>query len=186
MDSHAKSSTISRVYRCCCNLFRQNPLRFPSFCFGMCLFPKENQQPVLGGNRFSEEKLQFSLDVKQKYTFFQRKSTKKIAKVSPSYNNYSFRIIQKFNNHNTQNSPHTKNTTTLNNTRHPKTHNTQHSTTHNTQQHSTLKNAQHSTTHSNQQHTTHSTQHTTHQTHHTTSNNQHTTHNPQHRTQTKQ
>ena len=25
MDSDAKSSTISRVYRCCCNFFRQNP-----------------------------------------------------------------------------------------------------------------------------------------------------------------
>ena len=52
----------------------QNPRRFPGFTvvvvtffvkilddfhdfvFGMCLFPKENQQPVLGGNRFSEEK----------------------------------------------------------------------------------------------------------------------------------
>ena len=52
----------------------QNPRRFPGFtvvvvtffvkilddfhdfCFGMCLFPEENQQPVLGGNRFSEEK----------------------------------------------------------------------------------------------------------------------------------
>ena len=56
MDSHAKSSTISRVYRCCCNFFRQNPRRFPWFCFGMCLFPEENQQPVLGGNRFSKEK----------------------------------------------------------------------------------------------------------------------------------
>ena len=55
----------------------QNPRRFPWFCFGMCLFPKENQQPVLGGNRFSEEKWQFSLDMKQKYTFYRRKSTKK-------------------------------------------------------------------------------------------------------------
>ena len=52
----------------------QNPRRFPGFTvvvvtffvkildgfhdfvFGMCLFPEENQQPVLGGNRFSEEK----------------------------------------------------------------------------------------------------------------------------------
>ena len=102
MDSHAKSSTISRVYRCCCNFFRQNPRRFPWFCFGMCLFPEENQQPVLGGNRFSEEKWQFSFDVKQKHTFYRRKSTKKkFAKVSPSNNNYSFRIIQPFNNNNT-------------------------------------------------------------------------------------
>ena len=91
--SDAKSSTISRVYRCCCNFFRQTPRRFPWFCFGMCLFPEENQQPVLGGNRFSKEKWQFSLDAKQKHTFYRRKSTKKIAKVSPSNNNYSFRII---------------------------------------------------------------------------------------------
>ena len=101
LDSHAKSSTISRIYRCCCNFFRQNPRRFPWFCFGMCLFPEENQQPVLGGNRFSEEKWQFSLDVKQKHTFYRRKSTKKkIAKVSPSHDNYSFRIISPFNNNN--------------------------------------------------------------------------------------
>ena len=65
LDSHAKSSTISRVYRCRCNFFRQNPQRFPWFCFGMCLFPEEIQQPVLGCNRFSEEKWQFSLGVKQ-------------------------------------------------------------------------------------------------------------------------
>ena len=93
MDSPAKSSTISRVYRCCRNFFRQNPRQFPRFCFGMCLFPDENQQPVLGGNRFSEEKWQFSLDVKQKHTFYRRKWTKKIAKVTLSNNNYSFRII---------------------------------------------------------------------------------------------
>ena len=34
----------------------------------MCLFPEENQKPVWGSHRFSEEKQQFSLDVKQKYT----------------------------------------------------------------------------------------------------------------------
>ena len=74
MDSPAKSSTISRVYRCCCNFFRQNPRRFPWFCFGMCLFPEENQQPVLRSHGFSEEKWQFSLDVRQKYTFVRRKN----------------------------------------------------------------------------------------------------------------
>ena len=35
--------------------------------------------------------------MKQKYTFFRRKSTRKIAKVSPSNNNYSFRIKKPFN-----------------------------------------------------------------------------------------
>ena len=29
---------------------------FHDFCFGICLFPEENQQPVFGSNRFSEEK----------------------------------------------------------------------------------------------------------------------------------
>ena len=43
----------------------RNPRRFPWFCFGMCVFREENQQPVLRGRRFSEEKGQFSLDVKQ-------------------------------------------------------------------------------------------------------------------------
>ena len=86
----------------------QNPLRFPrftvvvvtfcvkiliDFCFGMCLFPDENQQPVLRVRRFSQEKFQFSLDVKQKHTCYRRKSTKKIAKVSPFIDNFSFRII---------------------------------------------------------------------------------------------
>ena len=32
-------------------LHTQNPQRFPGFSFGMCLFPEENQQPVLGGDR---------------------------------------------------------------------------------------------------------------------------------------
>ena len=36
--------------------FRQDPRRFPCFGLGMYLFPKENQQPVLRGQRFSEEK----------------------------------------------------------------------------------------------------------------------------------
>ena len=93
LDSHAKSSTISRVYRCCCNFFSSKSRRFPWFCIGMCLFPNENQQPVLECNRFSEEKWQFSLDMKQRHTFFRRKSTKKFAKVSPSNNNHSFRMI---------------------------------------------------------------------------------------------
>ena len=92
-------------------LHTQNPRRFPGFTVVVvtffvkilndfhdfvseCVsFSDENQQPVLGSNRFSEEKWQFSLDVKQKHTFYRRKWTKKIAKVSPSNNNYSFRII---------------------------------------------------------------------------------------------
>ena len=49
LSSHAKSSTISRVCRCCCISFRRNPRRFPSFS-GMCVF-QENQQPIWGGLR---------------------------------------------------------------------------------------------------------------------------------------
>ena len=55
---------------------------FHDFILEMCLFPEENQQPSLGGHRFSQEKWQFSLDQKQKHTYYLRKSTKKIAKVS--------------------------------------------------------------------------------------------------------
>ena len=47
---------------------------------------EENQQPILRSHRFSEEKRQFSLDGQQKQTFYQRKSTKKFAKVSRSNN----------------------------------------------------------------------------------------------------
>ena len=70
----------------------------------MCLFPEENQQPVLRSHRFSEEKWQISLGVKQKHTFYRRKSTKKIGRVSPFINNYAFRIISPFNKHNNNNS----------------------------------------------------------------------------------
>ena len=112
LDSHAKSSTISRVYRCCCNFFRQNPRRFPWFCFGMCLFPKENQQPVFGCNRFSEEKWQFHWTWNKNTHFSDENERKKFAKVSPSNNNYSFWI---FYPHNTQHTTHNTQHTTHNN-----------------------------------------------------------------------
>ena len=41
--------------------------------------PQENQQPILGGHRFSREKCQFSLGVKQKHSFYGRKSSNKIS-----------------------------------------------------------------------------------------------------------
>ena len=47
--------------------------------------------------------------MKQKHTFYRRKLTKKIAEVSPSNNNYSFRII----NHSTQQHTTTTTTTTI-------------------------------------------------------------------------
>ena len=88
MDSDAKSSTISKVYRCCCNFFRQNPLRFQWFCFGMCLFPEENQQHVLRGQLFFSRKVTIFIGRETKHTFYRRKSTKiKFAKVSPCNNN---------------------------------------------------------------------------------------------------
>ena len=60
----------------------------------MCLFPEENQQLILGGHRFSQEKWQFSLEVKQKHTNLQTKLNEhKFAKVSPCINDYSFRKI---------------------------------------------------------------------------------------------
>ena len=60
----------------------------------MCLFPEENQQPVLGSQRFSEEKWQFSLVVKQKTHFTEEINEKQFAKVGSSHNNfYSFRVI---------------------------------------------------------------------------------------------
>ena len=91
----------------------QNPRRFPGFTVVVvtffvkilddfhdfvseCVsFPRKINNPFWGVIVFSEEKWQFSLDVKQKCTFFRRKWTKKkFAKVSPSNNNYySFRII---------------------------------------------------------------------------------------------
>ena len=76
LDSHAKSSTISMI------VFRNVSLSIgkSTYRFGVSPF-------------FSEEKWQFSFDVKQEHTFYWRKLTKKIAKVSPSNNNYSFRAI---------------------------------------------------------------------------------------------
>ena len=44
----------------------------------MCLFPEENQQPVLKRDSFFRRKSDnFSVDVKQKHSFYRRKSTKK-------------------------------------------------------------------------------------------------------------
>ena len=41
LSSHAKSVTISRICRCCCNFFRGNPRRSSWFYFGMCVFLKK-------------------------------------------------------------------------------------------------------------------------------------------------
>ena len=62
----SKSSTISMI------LFRN-----------VSLFPEENQQPVLGGHRFSKEKCQFSLDLKQKTHFSHKKTDEKSLRSAP-------------------------------------------------------------------------------------------------------
>ena len=59
----------------------------------MRVFPEENQQPVLGGHRFSEEKWQFSLDVKQTHILQTKINEKQFAKVSSSDNNCFCKII---------------------------------------------------------------------------------------------
>ena len=67
-DVHATSSTISKVAVVVVVTFRGE---IPDDClcfffFGMCRFPKENQQPIFGrgGHRFSEEQRPFLFDMK--------------------------------------------------------------------------------------------------------------------------
>ena len=56
MKNDAKSSTISRVCRCCCNFFFDEIL--DDFFFGEeRLLPKENQRPIWGSHGFCKEKL---------------------------------------------------------------------------------------------------------------------------------
>ena len=92
MDSHEKSSTISRVYRCCCNFFSSI-----SSTISMILCRNVSLSRGKSTTRFAVvtvfPKWKFSLGVK-KHTFSRRNSTKqKFVKVSPFINNYSFRII---------------------------------------------------------------------------------------------
>ena len=47
------------VYRCYCNLFRQNPRRFPWFCFGMCLFQKKINNSFWGSPFFAKKCINF-------------------------------------------------------------------------------------------------------------------------------
>ena len=66
---------------------------FHDFCFGLCLFPNENQQPVLGVIVFPMKSDNFFNGRDTKIHILQTKMNEKIAKVSPSDNNYSFRMI---------------------------------------------------------------------------------------------
>ena len=60
----------------------------------MCLFPEEIQQPVLGGNRFFEIKVTIFIGRETETHIVPTKINEtKFAKVSSSYNKYSFRII---------------------------------------------------------------------------------------------
>ena len=135
LDSHPKSSTISRVYSCCCNFFRQNHRRFPWLCFGMCLFPEENQTTRFGWCSFFRGKVTIFIGRETKTHILPKKiNEKKIAKVSPSNNNYSFRIKKPFNNtqHTTttqQQHNNNNNTTTTHNNNTQQQHTTSSTTT---------------------------------------------------------
>ena len=72
--------------------FRRHPRRFPCF-FGMCLFPLENQQSILGRQRFFRRKATISFGRDTKTHILTTKINEQLAQVSPSNNNYSFRIM---------------------------------------------------------------------------------------------
>ena len=85
LSSHSKSSTISMVCRCCCDLFDEILDDF--LLFGMCLFPEDFLRKI--NNPFwvspiSEEKWQFVLDVKN--THFTNENQRFFSKVSSSNN----------------------------------------------------------------------------------------------------
>ena len=50
--SQGKSATISKVCRCCCPKKIDETIDDFNVFSGMCLFPEENQQPILGSHRF--------------------------------------------------------------------------------------------------------------------------------------
>ena len=65
------------VYSCCCNFFSSKSSTISMILFRNVSLSRGKSTTRFGGNRFSKEKWQFSLDVKQKHTFYRRKSTKK-------------------------------------------------------------------------------------------------------------
>ena len=91
--SHAKSSTISRFTVVVVTFFVKILDDFHDFVSECVSFPMKINNPFWGVIVFQKKSDNFPLDAKQKHTFYRRKSTKKIAKVSPSNNNY-FNIIQ--------------------------------------------------------------------------------------------
>ena len=124
----------------------RNLSRFPWVFCGMCLFPGENQYPILGGHRFPEEKWQFLLDVKQNN---ENQQKQKLRSADPTIIiNHSTTTKTT---HNTHHTPHTTHHTTH------KTHHTPHNTHHTTQTNTTRNTNQHDTTQ------TDTTQHNTNQ-----------------------
>ena len=87
MDSDAKSSDDFLGFTVVVVTFfsSKNPRRFPSFCFGNVSLSRRKSTTNFGRvSVFPEEECQFSLDVKQRHTFYLRKiNEQKIAKVSP-------------------------------------------------------------------------------------------------------
>ena len=89
----------------------QNPRRFPGFTVVVvtflvkilddfhdfvseCVsFPRKINNPFWGGNRFFRRKVTIFIGHETKTHILPTKINEKIAKVSPSNNNYSFRII---------------------------------------------------------------------------------------------
>ena len=137
----------------------QSPRRFPGFTVVVVTFfvkilydfhdyvlesvsfSRKINNPVLRGRRFSEEKLQFSLVVKQN-THFPTKNNETIAEISSFINNCSF----PFNNHTQQHTTtHTHTHTHNNNTQPHHNHTQPHTTTHN-QQHNKKTTQQHNNT----------------------------------------
>ena len=129
------------TYRCWCNYFRQNLRRFPWILFRNVSLPRWKWTARFGVSPFFRRKSDNFHRTWNKNTHFTDENQRnKIAEVSTSNYNYSIRIIEPFNNNNTQ-----QHTTTHNNTQ-------QHTTTHNnTQQHTTTHNNTHNNTQQQQQ-----------------------------------
>ena len=64
VHSYAKSSTISKVYRCCCN-FSSKSSKISKILFRNVSLSRRKSTTRFGCHRFSWEKWHFSLDVKQ-------------------------------------------------------------------------------------------------------------------------
>ena len=95
--SDEKFSTISRVYRCCCNFFSSKSLTISMILFRNVCLSRGKSTTRFAGSPFSEEKWQISLDVKQKHTFYRRKNSLRSVLLSIIF---LFCIIQPFNNDN--------------------------------------------------------------------------------------